>query len=199
MGFSVTLMVLLMVGSTAFMPLVLPLLIPTLKADPWSIAGPLVVLMLLPLGIGLAINARFAPLARWSLLVLKPIVNISLILLTVLLIGLNLSALIGTIGSGAILVSILYVGITFGLGYALGGPDPGNRRVLALGTSQRNIAAALVTATSSGADPDTVVMLLVTTIVGLVLLLPVASRLKGRSGDEQASPSPRVELPAGHS
>ena len=40
-------MILLVVGSTAFMPLVLPLLIPGLQADPWSIAGPLVILMTL--------------------------------------------------------------------------------------------------------------------------------------------------------
>lgn len=200
LGFSVTLMVLLMVGSTAFMPLVLPLLIPGLKADPWSIAGPLVILMLLPLGLGLAINGRFGWLTPRLLLVLKPVVNISLILLTLLLIGLNLGALLGTLGSGAILAAILFVGITFAIGYALGGPEGGTRRVLALGTSQRNIAAALVTATSSSADPEVVVMLLVTTIVGLILLLPATRYVReGPAGPGQPSPSPTPEQTAEHS
>lgn len=180
LGFSVALMILLVVGSTAFMPLALPLLIPGLQANPWSIAGPLVVLMLLPLGIGLTINSRFAALTPRLLYILKPIVNVSMIILIVLLLSLNLRALIGTLGSGAAGAALLFVCITFGIGFALGGPDMGNRRVLALGTSQRNIAAALVTATSSGTDPEAVVMLLVVTLIGLVLILPAAHYLHPR-------------------
>jgi bile acid:Na+ symporter, BASS family len=185
LGFAVALMILLVVGSTAFMPLALPLLIPGLRADPWSVAGPLVVLMLLPLGIGLAINARSAWLSARLQFILKPIVNISLLLLTALLIGLHFGALLGALGSGAVLAALLFVGITFALGYALGGPDVGNRRVLALGTSQRNIAAALVTATSSAADPEVVVMLLVVTLIGLVLILPAARSLRPARPDDR--------------
>jgi BASS family bile acid:Na+ symporter len=134
--------------------------------------------MLLPLGIGLAIIGRSASLSARLLHLLKPLVNVSLILLTVLLIGLNLGALLGTLGSGAVAAALLFIGITFALGYVLGGPDTGNRRVLALGTSQRNIAAALVTTTSSSADPEVVVMLLVVTLIGLILILPAARSMR---------------------
>ncbi|HJZ59628.1 MAG TPA: hypothetical protein VKE74_32080, partial [Gemmataceae bacterium] len=41
MAFSVGLMLLLMVGSVVFMPLVLPLLIPGLSPDPWPLLRPL--------------------------------------------------------------------------------------------------------------------------------------------------------------
>ena len=43
--------------------------------------------------------------------------------------------------------------------------------MLGLGTGQRNVAAALVVATQNFADPGVVVMLLVSTLAGLVPLL----------------------------
>ena len=46
------------------------------------------------------------------------------------------------------------------------GPGGDTRRVLALGTGQRNIAAALVVASESFSDPSVVIMVIVVTIVG---------------------------------
>src|SRR3954464_4580548 len=54
-AYSVALMVLLMGGSIVFMPLALPLMIPGLSADPWGIAKPLLVVMVIPLAVGFAI------------------------------------------------------------------------------------------------------------------------------------------------
>ena len=50
LAYSVALMMLLMGGSTLFMPSVLALIAPGLESDPWAVAGPLFVLMLIPLG-----------------------------------------------------------------------------------------------------------------------------------------------------
>src|SRR5918994_1247720 len=58
LAFSVGLMLLLTVGSVAFMPIVLPLLIPGLSADPWPLLRPLLVTMLLPLLAGMAVRRR---------------------------------------------------------------------------------------------------------------------------------------------
>jgi BASS family bile acid:Na+ symporter len=44
---------------------------------------------------------------------------------------------------------------------------------LALGTGQRNIAAALVVASESFSDPSVVIMVIVVTIVGLLTLMPL--------------------------
>ena len=52
-AFSVGLMVLLMVVTIIYMPIVLPLLLSGVEINPWDIAKSLIVLMLLPLGIGL--------------------------------------------------------------------------------------------------------------------------------------------------
>ena len=197
LAFSVALMILLMVGSTLFMPLALPLLIPGLQADLWSIAQPLVVQMILPLAAGLLIRSRFERFAPGLKSVLAGVFNVSLILLTVLLIGLNFEALVGTLGSGAILASLLFVGFAFAVGFLLGGPEARTRRVLGLGTGQRNIAAALVIATSSFSDPQVVTMLLVETLIGLALLMAVIFifRSGGWMAEEVSRPE---ELQATH-
>ena len=52
--------------------------------------------------------------------------------------------------------------------------------VMALGTSQRNIAAALVVASQSFSDPKVVVMVIVVAIVGLIILMPLSRALANR-------------------
>ena len=52
--------------------------------------------------------------------------------------------------------------------------------MLALGTGQRNIAAALVVASESFSDPKVVVMVIVVTIVGLLTLVPICHVLAYR-------------------
>jgi BASS family bile acid:Na+ symporter len=56
----------------------MPLLLPGVTVDPWNIARSLVLLMLFPLGAGLALKARYEDLARRVKPVLDRISNISL-------------------------------------------------------------------------------------------------------------------------
>jgi BASS family bile acid:Na+ symporter len=199
LAFSVGLMLLLTVGSVAFMPVVLPLLIPGLAPDPWPLLRPLLVSMLLPLAAGMAVRARSE---RWASR-LRPTVgvvsNVSMVLAVVLLIGLNVEAMLGTFGSGAVAVAVVFVSLTLAVGYALGGPAPGTRSVLGLGTGQRNVAAALVIATQNFPDdPGVVVMILVSTLAGLVVLLLAASRFARSSRPAPDAPHrTRAEPAAG--
>jgi BASS family bile acid:Na+ symporter len=187
LAFSVGLMLLLTVGSVVFMPVVLPVLIPGLSADPWPILRPLLVTMLLPLVAGMAVR-RWS--GRWASR-LRPgfgiVSNVSMVLAVVLLVGLNFQAMIGTFGSGAVAVAVLFVALSLAVGYSLGGPSPGTRSVLGLGTGQRNVAAALVIATQNFDDPGVVVMLLVSTLAGLVVLVLAARYLARRSSADQAA------------
>jgi len=105
-----------------------------------------------------------------------------MVVAVVLLIGLNVEAMIDVVGSGAVAAAVLFVVATLAVGYALGGPARGTRSVLGLGTGQRNIAAALAVATGNSDDPRVVVMLLVSTLVGLLVLLRTACHLaRGQS------------------
>jgi BASS family bile acid:Na+ symporter len=197
-AFSVSLMLLLVVGSVAFMPLALPLLIPGLAAGPWPILRPLLFTMLLPLAVGMLVKGRSE---RWAAKLRRPVAavsNVSMVAAVALLIGLNFSALLGTFGTGAAAVGVVFVSLSMAAGYFLGGPAPGTRSVLALGTGQRNVAAALVIATQNFTDPGVAVMLLVTTLTGLVVLLVAARRFARRRGDgeEAGSAEARPELEA---
>ena len=57
-GFAVALMTLLTIGTTLFMPFALPLIVPGLRAHPWSIAWPLVAFILIPLVAGMLLQSR---------------------------------------------------------------------------------------------------------------------------------------------
>src|SRR4051812_10144474 len=63
LAFAVGLMVLLMVVTVGYLPVVLPLLLPGVSVNPAQIARSLVLLMLLPLGSALAVKANGPTLA----------------------------------------------------------------------------------------------------------------------------------------
>ncbi|PYX41262.1 MAG: transporter, partial [Acidobacteria bacterium] len=79
------------------------------------------------------------------------------------------------------LASILFLISGASIGWVLGGPGLGTKGVLALGTAQRNIAAALVVGGKDFDDPRVVVMIVVVAVVGLPILMPLARVLGSRS------------------
>ena len=180
LAFAVGAMVLLMAVTVGYLPIVLPLLLPGVTVDPWKIARSLVLLMLLPLAAGLALKARYEVLARRVKPVLDKISNVSLILLVLLITAANLDKVLQVFGTRGILAGLLFIAWGFGTGWLLGGPDAGSRRVMALGTGQRNIAAALVVASQSFSDPKVVVMVIVVAIAGFIILMPLARALANR-------------------
>ena len=181
LAFAVGLMVLLMVLTVAYMPLVLPLLLEDVSVDPMKIARSLLLLMLLPLGAGLAVNARFGRVADRMRAPLNGISSLSLALLFVLLLITNIRNVIGLFGTRGILASVLFLVAGAGIGWLLGGPSFSTKAVLSLGTAQRNIAAALVVGGQNFQDPNVLVMVVVVAVVGLLILMPFARVLGTRS------------------
>jgi BASS family bile acid:Na+ symporter len=180
LAFAVGAMVLLVVVTVGYLPMVLPLLLPGVTVNPWEIASSLVLMMLLPLATGLALKARYGDLATRVKPVLDWISNVSLILLVSLITAANIDKVLQVFGTRGILAGLLFIALGFGTGWLLGGPDADTRRVMALGTGQRNIAAALVVASQSFSDPKVVVMVIVVAIVGLIILMPLSRALANR-------------------
>ena len=180
LAFAVGAMVLLMVVTVAYLPIVLPLLLPGITVHPWNIARSLLLLMLLPLVIGLVLKARYGDLAERVKPVLDWISNISLILLVCLITAANIDKVLQVFGTRGILAGLLFIGLGLGTGWLLGGSSADTRRVMALGTGQRNIAAALVVASQSFSDPKVVVMVIVVAIIGLIILMPLSRALANR-------------------
>jgi BASS family bile acid:Na+ symporter len=178
--FAVGAMVLLMVVTVGYLPLVLPLLLPGITVDPGKIARSLVLLMLLPLAVGLALKARFDEVAARVKPWLDWLSNISLILLIMLISAANIDKVLQIFGTRGILAGLLFIAMGFGIGWLFGGTSSETKRVLALGTAQRNIAAALVVGSQSFSDPKVVVMVIVVAIVGLIILMPLSRALANR-------------------
>jgi BASS family bile acid:Na+ symporter len=180
MAVAVGQMVLLMILTVAYMPLVLPLLLEGVSVDAAKIARSLLLLMLLPLGIGLAAKARWEAAAARIKPVLDRVSSVSLVLLIALLTVTNFDKMLSVFGTRGILAGVLFLLFGFAVGYVLGGPARETRKVLGLGTAQRNIAAALVVGGQNFSDPKVVVMVVVVAIVGLLLLMPLARVLSRR-------------------
>ena len=171
--FAVGIMMLLAVGTVGYLPLVLPLLLPGVTVNSGKIAGWLFLLTLLPLAAGLALRAQYGEVAARVKPVLDWVSNVTLIPMVLLLAVANIDKILHVFGTRGILAGLLLIALGFGIGWMIGGPGNDRRRTLALGTGQRNIAAALVVASESFDDPSVVIMVIVVTIVGLLTLLPL--------------------------
>jgi ACR3 family arsenite transporter len=181
-AFSVGLMVLLMVVTIIYMPIVLPLFLSGVEINPWDIAKSLIVVMLIPLGIGLLMKARWPDTANGLQPLMSSASSFAILLLLVGAIILQWESIVSLIGTGGILAIVIFLAISFVLGYFAGGSDPGTRSVMGLGTAQRNLSAALVVGAQNFSDsPNVLVTVIVAGLVGLVLLLPLAAELGKRA------------------
>jgi BASS family bile acid:Na+ symporter len=181
LALAAALMGLLTVGTILFLPFALPLMIAGLHTDPLSIARPLLLLVALPLAAGMLIKSFAATLASRVAPVLAKIGDAALLLLFVLLIALNVRALLGVLGSGAILAALLYFAGLFIIGWLLGGSKAEMRGVLGLSTTARNFAAALVPAATSFTDPNVTIMIIVGAIVCLVVTFVAAGWVRRKT------------------
>jgi bile acid:Na+ symporter, BASS family len=178
--FAVGAMVLLMIITVGYLPIVLPLLLPEVTVNPAKIAQSLIVLMLLPLGVGLFVKARRGRLSARVKPLLDRLSSISLVLLILLISVVNFDKVLQVFGTRGILAGLLFIAFGCLMGWLFGGPGDDTRRVLALGTGQRNIAAALVVGSQSFTDPGVTVMVVVVAIIGLVTMMPLAGMLGRR-------------------
>ncbi len=181
LAFSCGLLVLLIVVSIGYMPVVVPLLAPGSEISAWAVAAPLVLTMLLPLATGSLVK-HLAPRAGGLLPLLGVITNLSLLMLVALTFALDLPTVLSVVGTGAILASLLFIAGAFAIGWVLGGVFGDDLRdEMALGTSQRNFAAALVVATQSFEAPGVLVMAVVVSLVTMAVLFPAAKLLNRRT------------------
>ncbi len=185
-AFGVGLMVLLMVVTIIYLPIVLPLLLQGVTINPWDIAQSLIVLMLIPLAIGLLIKSHSPDSATHWQPVMNKISGLAILVLLVVGLGLNVSNILNLIGTGGILAVLLFIIGSLLIGFLLGGREPATRSVMGLGTAQRNVSAALVVATQNFGGTDTLPFILVAAVLMLLVLLPSAKRMGRRDASAQS-------------
>ena len=177
--FSIGLMLLLMVVTIFYLPMVLPFLLEGAEVSSWDIAKSLIVLMLIPLIIALITRAYLEKIAKMLQTIFEKLTNIALLLLTVSLVILNAKHLISMFGYPLIAIIILLTGAMF-IGYLLGGNEKSTRVVMAMGAGQRNISAAILVATQNFKDPEVSIILVAVAIFGLFIMLPYAKKAGSR-------------------
>ncbi|MGI5865445.1 MAG: bile acid:sodium symporter family protein [Myxococcales bacterium] len=185
-------LLILMPATTIYMPLVVPWAMPEAQVDAFAIARPLVLTMLLPLGLGILFRKRFLRLVRRVMPVLRKTSKYSLLALIAATVLADLPQIIALLGTPAVLVAALLVLGGVVIGFIGSVPGLSARVVLALGTGQRNIAAAMIVASNSFTTPEPLVMVVVTSLVGFVVLFPAADLF--RRALERHHPARRVRF-----
>ncbi|BCI83596.1 bile acid:sodium symporter family protein [Mycobacterium sp. SMC-18] len=173
-GLSVGLMVLLMITTVVYVPIVLPIFLKGSAVDPLAIASSLVILMLIPLAIGLFWRKQAEASAARVRPAIGLLSTVSMVLVVVLTIVANFREVLSVYGTRGILAAIVYTAICAGIGWALVFFSSAARPVLALGTAQRNAAAAFVVAGQNFGDPRVTVMITVVLIAEFTMLIPFA-------------------------
>lgn len=192
-GLAVGAMVLLMVVTILYAPIVVPLVVEGASVDPLEIAQSLVVLMLIPLGIGLFVRARYAELAADWVGHANHASSVGLLVGIGGALLMSWREIIGAIGSWVFVGAAIVLIVALAAGWVLSRGRPGgDRTVMALATAQRNIAAAIVVAVSIGGD--TLVYTLIGALVIPVVLIVLAGELGRRLDAEVASQAPPSDV-----
>ena len=187
------LMVLLVVVTILVLPIALPLLLTGISVTFWDIASGLIILILVPLAVSLFVRARYPEAAASALPHFAQASNLSLLFLMVLMVVLNFSDVVGLLGSGGLLASLILVVLTTAGGYLLGRLGKAGDWLQGLGAGQRNIAAAMVVATMNFGN-DEIVMVVVYSLIGMVVIIPLALELGKRAN--AAAAKAKAETPA---
>ena len=191
---SVGAMVLLMVVTVIYAPIVVPLVVEGAQVDPWDIASSLILFMLVPLGVGLVIKARYTELADSWVHTVGQISSVAMLLGIGAALFVSWRDILGAIGSWIFIGTAIVLVAGLVAGYLAGfGRSKSEMTVLGLATAQRNISAALVVAASLSGD--VLVLTLVGALVIPIVLIVLAGELGKRVADAAGS-DPAVADPA---
>jgi len=179
---SVALMSMQLVVTMLYVPMLLAAMLPDVQVDSLKLLLKLLLLVFLPLVIGLLLKARHGVIAERVHWWMENISTVAMIVLIPLIVILSFGEIVKILGSGAILAGLIFILASFTAGYLLGGPGGDTKLTIGLGAGARNASIALVIASQVFEDPDVVTMVMVTTIVGLIIMLPTAYWL-GQRGE----------------
>ena len=145
MTFSAAYILFVTVATVVLMPLLAPMLIKGLVLNPWALAKPLIIWVLLPLIVGVAINFYRPQVATKIFPAVKKIGGLFLLICLVMTLWLYGEEMLDTVGSfapGALVIFMIVMAIVpYKIGFGL---KQNQRSVMALGMSSRNISAGFV-------------------------------------------------------
>jgi len=180
LGFTAAFMLLTAVGTVLFMPFAVPLLIEGLTVSAWTIAKPLLIVVLLPLAVGMVILRASPTLAAK----VQPFVRNVTVFFTMAMAALGITAygkdLLGVAGSLAVAAQLVFFLVVTALPYWLGfGLKHEQKIVLSTGMATRNLGAALAPLIAA---PDMDQRAIVMVVLGLPIMFLFATLAARRDG-----------------
>ncbi len=182
LGYAAALMLLAAAGTVVFMPFTVPLLIKGLAVDAWTIAQPLLLVVLLPLAVGMVILRVSPTLAARIQPVVKKTTFIATLVMAVLCVIVYGKGLLGVAGSLAVASQIIFFLIVTTLTYWFGfGLQQEQRVVLSIGMSTRNLGAALAPLFSIAEIDQRAIIMVVLGLPIMVIFALLAAKWFGRT------------------
>jgi BASS family bile acid:Na+ symporter len=178
-GLAVGLLVTSLLIGVFYVPFMMSVFLKDVHVDRIHLLVKLGLTVALPIVIGLVVKARNDKAAQHLAKYAHKIANLFMALTVVLIFVLNYDKFLALIGTRAIGVALIYIFVTFVLGYLLGGPERGNRVPMAYWLGARNASISMLLASDLFPDRNVLVMASVTVILMITLELPF-SFLLGR-------------------
>jgi len=181
LGFTAAFMLLTAVGTVILMPLAVPVLAKGLTVTAWSVAKPLLVMVLIPLAIGMAIRRVSVDRADRLLPIVKKAAAVAAVAVGLLCIVIYGKGMLSLGGSFAVASQCLFFAIVAAATYFTAvGMRHEERIVLSVGLTTRNIGAALAPLL---AVPDTgqeAALMVVLALPLMVVFAQLSVKLFGR-------------------
>ncbi|WP_198377398.1 bile acid:sodium symporter [Neoroseomonas rubea] len=177
MGYVPAMLLLCAVGTVILMPMAVPLLVPGMAAGAWTIAQPLLLMVLIPLLAGLLLHRATPAFAASLRPPVRRVAGIAALALLVLCVVMYGRGFVSSFGSFAIGTMVLYLSVLTAAGYGLSrGLSQPQRSVLALGLGTRNVGAAVAPLlAASDMDPRATVMVVLGVPLQILVSLVAAA------------------------
>jgi len=159
-NYAASFMLLASAGTVVYMPIAVPLLVKGLTVTAWTVAKPMLFLVMVPLVVGTVVQLRRPSTASFLQPYVKKVTAVDTLLMLLVVVVMYGKGFAAAIGTWAILAQVLFFTLTIVASYALAfGVPPRRKSVLTLGLSTRNCGAALAPLlVSPGVAPEATVM-----------------------------------------
>jgi BASS family bile acid:Na+ symporter len=144
MNYTASFMLLASAGTVVYMPIMVPILVKGLTVSPWTIAQPMLLLVLLPLVLGVVIQTLSAATGSRLQPVVKKVTGLDTIVMLILIIVIYGKGFLGAVGTYAIGTQALFYSVVTVASYGAGFGMPHEQKsVISLGICTRNCGSAL--------------------------------------------------------
>lgn len=151
------------------------------------VAPPVLVTVLVPLVLGVVFHRLFPQTAER---IARPVSLMAVVLLLAACLPVVVTSGIAfwaEVGNGVVLVLVLFTGLGLVVGHLLGGPEPGDRTVLALATGTRHPGVAMAIATLNFPEQKAAVAIMLWhLIIGAIVSIPYVRWRKARHARQVA-------------